>query len=79
MESPIYLHYRINSHGGFLFVRELECGEVVARIPSEKSTMILTEMDDVIRHCTHTFLGRIQTVTRDDDSIYVTCEITANE
>ena len=62
MTSPITLHFRISSHGRFLFVRELVLGEVVARIPTEKTTLFSADMDEVVRICSRLFIGQIQSV-----------------
>ena len=75
MESPTELRYRINSHDGLLFVRELAFGEILARIPSAKSVLTPAETDEVVQLCTSVFLGPIESVTRDDDSIYVRCTV----
>ena len=72
MELPISLRDRISNHDGFLFVRELIRGEVVARIPTAKPTLISADMDEVVRACSHTFIGKVQSVSWEGDSIHVT-------
>ncbi len=72
MESRTTIRYRINNHGGFLFVRELVLGEVVARIPSAKSTLISADMDEVVGLCSYAYIGKVQSVSWEGDSILVT-------
>lgn len=74
-EVPIILRYRINGHQGLLYVRELIFGEIIARIPSSKSTLVASDADDVAAECSSAFEGVIDSVSHDIDAVYVTCRI----
>ena len=72
-DFSIKLRYRISSRGGILFVRELQFGEVVARIPSSKSTFVASDAVEVAAECRSFFLGQIESVVHDDDVVHVIC------
>lgn len=75
-DVPITLQYRINGHQGLLYVRELVFGEIIARIPSSKSTSVATDANDVATECISAFEGVIDSVLHDIDAVCVTCRIT---
>ena len=75
MTEPIRLHYRITSHGGMLYVRELLRGEIVGRFVNSKSTRIATSSADIVADCSSVFDGAIESIEQEDDVVYVTCTI----
>ena len=70
---PIKLRYRISSRDGMLYVRELQFGEVIARLPSRKSTFIPSEVNDVAAACASFLLGSIESVVHDEDVVHLVC------
>lgn len=69
------IKYRITSHGGFLYIRELIGGTVLARVASDKSTRSPDDSDAIVNECAHRFAGRVTSVAHDKDTIDVTCQI----
>ena len=75
MESAIRVQYRVNAAGGFLYVRELIFGEIVARIPSDLRFTSARQQADVVRPCSTSFVGSVESVHFDGDCFYVTCAV----
>lgn len=75
MESAIRVQYRINAAGGCLYVRELTLGEIVTRIPSDLKLTSAGQQADVVRLCSNSFVGSVESVHFDSDCFYVTCAV----
>lgn len=75
MDSPITLRYRISSHGGNLFVRELVRGEIIARLPSELTTSNPCHTSQIMDLCQQHFAVPPATTSLDDDVIHVMCQL----
>lgn len=75
MSTQITLEYRIKSSGGMLYVRDGIRGEIVARIPSQKSTTDPDSAEAVVSECGKAFLGGVHSLRHDIDSVIVTCVV----
>lgn len=75
MTQGIKSRYRINCGGGYLFVRELVLGEIVARILSDLKISSVEQQDEIIRLCSSAFVGPLESIEFNDDCFYVTCAI----
>lgn len=74
MTSPITVRYRINGGRGILYIRELILGEIAARVPSDL-TISVTTLQEIIRLCSSSFDGPVESFDLDGDCLYVTCAI----